>query len=99
MVNFMPLALYPVFHRTGGWVSPRASLDISLPGSEPKPSSLQQVPIPNIVLQLLLNYQFNRRIQIGQMQPVACHFVMPVVHAAIAGLFTKVVILVIYAVI
>jgi hypothetical protein len=33
------------------------------------------------------------------MQPVACHFDMPVVHASIPGLIPQVLILVIYAVI
>jgi hypothetical protein len=78
---------------------PRTSLDISLPGSEQKPSSLQQVTIPTIPLQFLPNCQVTITNQIGQMQPVACQFDMPVVHAAIAGLFTQVVTLVTYAVI
>jgi len=105
LVNFMPWPhtprkqpWYPLNRRLGKPQSQSGHF-LSVPGFKPEPSSLQQVTIPNIVLQLLLNYQFNTRIQIGQMQPVACQFDMPVVHAAIAGLFTKVVILVTHAVI
>jgi hypothetical protein len=89
---------YPLNRRLGKPQSQSENL-LSLPGFEPKPSSLQQVTIPTILLQLLPNCQVTTRIQIGQMQPEACQFDMPVVHAAIAGLFIKIVILMIYAVI
>ena len=99
VVNLTPWPLYPGAHWTGGWISPRASLDTSLPGFDPEPSGLQQVTISTILPQPLQNCQVTTRIPIGQMQHVACQFDMSVVQAAIAGLFTQVVMIVIYAVI
>jgi len=80
---------YPLNRRLGKPQSQSGNL-LSLPRFKPEPSSLQQVTIPTILLQLLPNCQVTTRIQIGQMQPVACQFDIPIVHAAIPGLFTQV---------
>jgi hypothetical protein len=88
VVNFM---LWPCTPRKEPWYPLNRRLGkpqsqcghcLSLPGFEPKPSSLWQVTIPTILLQLLSNSLVTTRIQIGQMQPVAYHFDMSVVHAA-----------------